>query len=101
MARARPRPSSPAIARCEKLFCDDWEQAGHGGELTGAVAAGLVKRAQVTELGDVLAGTAPGRAQPDSITLFDSTGLAIRDLAICLAVLGRSAPAVRADKVRL
>ena len=90
-----------AIARCE-LFCDDWEQASHGGELTGAVAAGLVERAQVTELGDVLAGTAPGRAQPDSITLFDSTGLAIQDLAICLAVLeAERAGRVRADKVRL
>ena len=34
-----------------KLFCDEWEQASHGGELTGAVAAGLVTREDVTELG--------------------------------------------------
>jgi alanine dehydrogenase len=65
-----------------RLFCDDWEQASHGGELTGAVAAGAVTRADVTELGAVLTGAASGRRHPAEITLFDSTGLAIQDLAI-------------------
>ncbi|HWM09575.1 MAG TPA: hypothetical protein VNO82_09520, partial [Solirubrobacteraceae bacterium] len=64
-----------------------WLQASHGGELTGAVEAGRVKREQVTELGEVLTGRAPGRSSPEAITLFDSTGLAIQDVAICLAVL--------------
>ncbi len=75
-----------AVAACE-LFCDEWEQASHGGELTGAVTAGLVDRARVTQLGDVLTGAAPGRSSPEAATLFDSTGLAIQDLAICLALL--------------
>ena len=30
---------------------------------------------------------APGRSSPEAVTLFDSTGLAIQDVAICLAVL--------------
>ena len=47
-----------AVAACS-LFCDEWAQASHGGELTGAIAAGLVSREQVTELGAVLAGDAP------------------------------------------
>jgi alanine dehydrogenase len=68
-----------------RLFCDDWEQASHGGELAHAVEAGLVAREDVTVLGDVLAGTAAGRSSPDEITLFDSTGLAIQDLAVALA----------------
>ncbi|GIU95405.1 MAG: alanine dehydrogenase [Gaiellaceae bacterium] len=72
------------VARA-RLFCDDWEQASHGGELTGAVAAGLVSRGDVTELGAVLTGEAPGRTSGDEITLFDSTGLAIQDLAIAKA----------------
>jgi alanine dehydrogenase len=38
-------------------------------------------------LGDVLAGTADGRGAHDEITLFDSTGLAIQDLAIALAAM--------------
>ena len=44
-------------------------------------------REQVTDLGAVLAGEAPGRAGPEAVTLFDSTGLAIQDLAIGIAVL--------------
>ncbi len=75
-----------AVARAE-LFCDEWEQASHGGELTGAVEAGLVTREDVRQLGDVLTGAAPGRSGVDAVTLFDSTGLAIQDLAICLALV--------------
>jgi ornithine cyclodeaminase/alanine dehydrogenase-like protein (mu-crystallin family) len=75
-----------AVASCA-LFCDEWEQASHGGELTAAVGAGLVARAHVTELGAVLAGDAPGRPGPAAVTLFDSTGLAIQDLAIAAAAL--------------
>jgi alanine dehydrogenase len=41
----------------------------------------------VSQLGDVLAGTADGRSSAEDITVFDSTGLAIQDLAIALAVL--------------
>jgi alanine dehydrogenase len=69
------------------LFCDEWEQASHGGELTCAVQAGRVRREDVTELGAVLTGTRPGRPSPEAVTLFDSTGLAIQDLALCLALL--------------
>jgi alanine dehydrogenase len=75
-----------AVARCQ-LFCDEWTQASHGGELTGAVAAGHVDRDQVTELGAVLTGGAPGRSGSGATTLFDSTGLAIQDLALCHALV--------------
>jgi alanine dehydrogenase len=75
-----------AVASCA-LFCDEWEQASHGGELTAAVEAGLVSRGQVTELGAVLAGDVPGRPGPEAVTLFDSTGLAIQDLAVAAAAL--------------
>jgi alanine dehydrogenase len=70
-----------------RVFCDDWEQASHGGELAAGVAAGVVERNTVTQLGAVLAGEAPGRQREDEITLFDSTGLAIQDLAIAVAAL--------------
>ena len=68
-----------------RLFCDDWEQASHGGELAHVVEDGTVTRKDVTAIGDVLAGTAAGRANDDEITMFDSTGLAIQDLAIAIA----------------
>jgi alanine dehydrogenase len=74
-----------ALERC-RLFCDEWRQAAGGGELAGAVAAGLVSRDAVTQLGDVIAGRAEGRRSAEEITLFDSTGLAIQDLGIATAV---------------
>ena len=61
-----------------RVFCDDWEQASHNGDLAHAVEAGAIARDDVTQLGDVLAGTAEGRRSDDEITVFDSTGLAIQ-----------------------
>jgi alanine dehydrogenase len=77
------------IARA-RVFCDDWEQASHGGELAAAVAAGAISHPDVAELGDVLAGDAEGRRSDDEITIFDSTGLAIQDLAVAIAAYERA-----------
>jgi alanine dehydrogenase len=76
-----------AVLARAHLFADDWEQASHGGELAHVVEAGLVTRDDVTSLGDVLAGDATGRRNDAEVTAFDSTGLAIQDLAIALAAL--------------
>ena len=90
-----------AVAAC-RLFCDEWAQASHGGELTGAVEAGRISRDDVTDLGAVLTGQKPGRGSPDEITLFDSTGLAIQDLALCHAVLDAArAGGVKPEAFRL
>jgi alanine dehydrogenase len=72
-----------------RLFVDDWEQASHGGETAAAVEQGLISRSDVTELGAVLAGDSPGRQSDEDGTLFDSTGLAIQDLAVALAAMER------------
>ena len=79
-----PGKAEVAVAELERadLFCDDWEQASHGGELAAGVLAGVVTRDRVTDIGLVLAGEADGRRSASDITLFDSTGLAIQDLAI-------------------
>jgi ornithine cyclodeaminase/alanine dehydrogenase-like protein (mu-crystallin family) len=73
-----------------RVFCDDWEQASHNGDIVHAVEAGKLTRDEVTQLGDVLLGTAEGRETDDDITVFDSTGLAIQDLAIALAAMERA-----------
>jgi ornithine cyclodeaminase/alanine dehydrogenase-like protein (mu-crystallin family) len=87
-------PGKAEVATAElvraHVFCDDWEQASHGGELAHAVEAGVLHEEDVTQLGSVLAGTAAGRGSNDEITLFDSTGLAIQDLAIALAAVERA-----------
>jgi ornithine cyclodeaminase/alanine dehydrogenase-like protein (mu-crystallin family) len=72
-----------------RIFADDWVQASHNGELVHAVEAGKLERDGITELGAVLTGDAPGRERDDEITTFDSTGLAIQDLAIALAAMER------------
>ena len=74
-----------------RVFCDDWEQASHNGELVNALEAGRLERKDVTELGAVLAGEAEGRRNTDEATVFDSTGLAIQDLAIALAAMEQAA----------
>jgi alanine dehydrogenase len=85
-AHGKAEVERAALARC-RLFCDEWRQAAAGGELSGAAAAGEVSRDDVTELGDVLLGRAGGRRSAEEVTLLDSTGLAIQDLAIAEAVL--------------
>ena len=77
-----------AIALCR--ICDVSEQASHNGELAHAVEAGVIGGDDVTGLGAVLAGDVPGRRSDGEITAFDSTGLAIQDLAIALAALDRA-----------
>ena len=70
-----------------RVFCDDWEQASHNGDIAHAVEAGRLSNGDVTELGAVLAAAAEGRRSDDEATVFDSTGLAIQDLGIALAAL--------------
>ena len=71
-----------------RVVCDEWEQASHNGEIARALDHGL-KREDVAELGRVLAGEEEGRRDEHEITLFDSTGLAVQDLAVALAVYRR------------
>ena len=87
-----PGKAEIAVAeiRRARIFCDEWEQASHGGELAAAVEAGAIGRSDVTELGAVLTGDAEGRRGDDEITIFDSTGLAIQDLAIAIAAYERA-----------
>jgi ornithine cyclodeaminase/alanine dehydrogenase-like protein (mu-crystallin family) len=73
-----------------RIYADDWEQASHNGDLMLAVKAGVLSRDDVAQLGDVLIGTAEGRTSERDITVFDSTGLAIQDLAIALAAMERA-----------
>ena len=87
-------PGKAEIAVAElartRVFCDDWEQASHNGDLVHAVNSGMLGRDDVVQLGDVLAGTAEGRPSDRDITIFDSTGLAIQDLAVALAAMERA-----------
>jgi alanine dehydrogenase len=71
------------------VVCDEWEQASHNGDIARAASNGRLTRADVAELGRVLLGEEAGRTDPDDITVFDSTGLAVQDLAVAIAVYER------------
>jgi len=73
-----------------RIYADDWEQASHNGDLMLAVKTDVLSRDDVAQLGDVLIRTAEGRGSDRDITIFDSTGLAIQDLAIALAAMERA-----------
>jgi alanine dehydrogenase len=74
-----------------RVVCEGWEHASHNDDLVHAVEAGVLTRDDVSQLGDVLVGTAEGRKPEGDITIFDSTGLAIQDLAIALAAMEEAA----------
>ncbi len=65
-----------------RLFCDWPEQSVTIGEFQHAPAD-----TRPTALGDVLAGRAPGRSSPDDVTVFDSSGIALQDLHLGMALL--------------
>lgn len=72
----------PALLLKAEVFVDDPEQAVHSGELNVPISTGLYNPAWIAgTLGEVVIGK-KGRSSPDAITVFDSTGLAIQDLAI-------------------
>jgi alanine dehydrogenase len=72
-----------------RVVCDEWEQASHNGDIGRAVDAEKLAREDVAELGRVLLGEEEGRRSDDEITVFDSTGLAVQDLAVAVAVYER------------
>ncbi len=77
----------PAILTHSKLVVDDWVQASHGGEINVPVSKGIItKRDIYAELGSIIAGKRKGRANNSEITVFDSTGLSIHDIACAHAV---------------
>jgi alanine dehydrogenase len=79
----------PLILKRAKVFVDDRPQAIHSGEINVPITKGLFHAHDIAgTLGEVVVGV-KGRKRPDEVTVFDSTGLAIQDLAIAgLAMAG-------------
>ena len=70
------------ILTSAKLVIDDYEQCTHSGEINVPWSAGLLDDEDIhAELGDVVTGSTSGRTDDDGVTVFDSTGLAIQDVA--------------------
>jgi alanine dehydrogenase len=70
----------PAILKKAKIVVDDFAQAAHGGEINVPLSRGLISMEDVwAEIGEIIAGLKNGRENPDEITIFSSTGLAVQD----------------------
>jgi len=77
-----------------KLVVDDREQCTHSGEINVPYAAGRLTDDDVhAELGAVVIGEVTGRTPEDGITVFDSTGLAVQDVAAARVVYERASAA--------
>jgi ornithine cyclodeaminase/alanine dehydrogenase len=65
------------------VVLDDWAQACSSGEVNVPLETGALARDTIHgPLGEIVAGTLPGRTSDDQITVFDSTGLAVQDVAL-------------------
>lgn len=75
------------LARADIVVADSLEQCRTRGEISRAVAAGAISGDKALELGALLKGEPPARTSPDQVTVFDSTGVAVQDIAIATAVV--------------
>ncbi len=80
-----------AVMRAATIVVDDRAQAAiECGDLIPVVGQGRLSWDRIGELGEVVAGKIPGRAAPDDVTLFESQGLAVEDIATAALLLERA-----------
>lgn len=85
---------APALMASNKVVADLLDQCATIGDLHHAIEQGLVTKADVYgELGEVIAGKKAGRTSDDEITIFDSTGMALQDVAAAAIVYERAVSA--------
>lgn len=76
----------PGILKRAKVIVDDVDQAVHSGEINVPIAAGIMRKSDIhATIGEVLAGLKKGREGEETI-VFDSTGIAIQDVALAAMV---------------
>ncbi len=73
----------PEILKRARIVVDEITQASHSGEINVPLKRGLISEEDIYgELGEIITGRKRGRESEDEITVFDSTGLAIQDIAV-------------------
>ena len=81
----------PSVLKGAKVVVDDIRQASTSGEINVPVSKGLFKVEEVyASLGEIIAGKKPGRKNNKDITIFDSTGIAIEDIAVAKLVYDKA-----------
>ena len=81
----------PDLLASSRVVTDLTEQCAEIGDLHHAVSRGVMRPGDVySELGAIAAGLKPGRASNEEITVFDSTGTALQDVAAAAVVYERA-----------
>jgi alanine dehydrogenase len=92
----------PSLLASATVVVDVLHQCAEIGELHHALAAGLLTRERVhAELADVVVGRRPGRRSREEITIFDSSGTALQDVAAAVAVYEKASALGRGTAVKL
>jgi ornithine cyclodeaminase/alanine dehydrogenase-like protein (mu-crystallin family) len=82
---------APQLLARSVVVADVLEQCARIGDLHHALTAGLMRREDVhAELADVVSGRRPGRRTGSNVTVFDSTGTALEDVAVAVLVYERA-----------
>lgn len=85
---ARKELPTRTVVGADRIVVDSKEQARReAGDFVTALELGFISWGQIRELGDVVAGFAPGRPADDSVTIFESLGIAVQDIALSATVL--------------
>ena len=72
----------PDLLKSAKIIVDDITQASYSGEINVPLSKGFIDAADIySTLGEIVANHKKGRENDEEITIFDSTGLAIQDVA--------------------
>ena len=93
---------APELLARSTLVVDVLDQCARIGDLHHALDAGAMRREQVhAELADVVSGRRPGRRSADEVTVFDSTGTALEDVAAAAVVYERAVASGRTRAIAL
>jgi ornithine cyclodeaminase len=75
------------LRQADLVVADSIVQCLERGEIHQAMKTGAISESELVELGNIIAGDAPGRTSDEQITIADSTGVAVQDIQISKAVL--------------
>jgi alanine dehydrogenase len=90
-----------SLTKRAKVVVDDMTQAVHSGEVNVPISEGMLRPEEIyAQIGEVLEGIVPGRTSSDEITIFDSTGLAIQDVATANVVYKNALEAGRGIRLK-
>ena len=92
----------PALFRSARVVVDSLEQCATIGDLHHAIDSGAITRNEIhAELGEIIAGRKPGRQSETETIVFDSSGVALGDVAAAALVYERAFELGRGESICL